>query len=472
MTRINSNVPSLIAQRILTKQNDALSLSLERLSTGMRINKGRDDPAGLIASERMRADLKAIDAAQKNISRAINVVAVAESGLHEISNLINDLEKLVDQSANETAITEDEVKANQLEIDAILESIDRISNTTEFQGRKLLNGDFAYTTSNVNSISHIADLRINAARIAHDTYRSVTVEVTQSAQIASLAYISGTLTGNPRTIEITGNLGTERMTFGSGTTVSQIAYAINQSSRLTGVSAYSSGANYVYFTSTEYGSSEFVRVRELTGQSFELTSPEDYGRDAAATINGMQVVARGLDISVRTAALSADLTLHEQFGTTVGASSSFEITGGGARFAITPILNLNSLASIGIDAVNAAGLGNGNEGYLYTLATGATNDLNSKNFFQSQRIIRAAAMQVASLRGRLGAFEKDTLETTLNSLQVEYENLASAESVIRDTDFAEETANLTRANILVNAAMMVLGKANSAPQNVLTLLQQ
>ena len=471
MSRINTNIPSIIAQRIYGKQNDALTLSLERLSTGMRINKGKDDPAGLIASERMRAEMVAIQAAQRNITRAIQVVAVAESGLNEISEMMQDLEELVDLTSNETAITDDERRANQLEIDAILESIDRIANSTELQGKRLLNGDMAYTTSGVTT-SQIAHLHINSARIPHGGYRSVSIDVTQSAQLASIAYTSGTIAGSARTIEVTGNIGTERLTFASGATVANIADAVNQSTKLTGVSAYTSGANYVYFTSTEYGSSEFVRVRELTGASFALTAPDDTGRDAKANINGMAATADGLKISVRTSALSADISLTTGFGTQTAVISTFDVTGGGANFMITPTLNLNALAPIGIDQVTAASLGDGNVGFLYTLATGGTNALDTANFQQAQTIIRAAAMQVAGLRGRLGAFEKNTLETTLNSLRVEYENVAAAESMIRDTDFAEETANLTRAQILVQAASLVLGNANRAPQNVLALLQQ
>lgn len=470
MARINTNVPSIVAHRIYTRQAAALDLSLERLSTGLQINKGKDNPAGLIASERMRAEMAAIQASQTNIGRAINVIAVAESGLNEITNLMKDLEELIDLSANETAITDDEVRANQLEIDMILESIDRIANSTELQGKRLLNGDLAYTTSNV-ATSQVATLRINSARIPNGGYRAVTIEVNSAAELASIAYTGSTVTGSSRTIEIIGNLGTERLTFGSGTTKDQIANAINQSTNLTGVSAYVSGAN-VYFTSTEYGAKQYVRVRTLTAATFTMTASEDFGQNATVTINGMQATSDGLKVSIRTNALSADITLTEGMGTQTAAPANFEITGGGAKFAITPTLNLNALAPIGIDPVTTTGLGDGNVGYLYELATGGTNALDTRNFFTAQRIVREAAMQVASLRGRLGAFETDTLQTTLNSLRVQYENVAAAESIIRDTDFASETANLTRAQILVQASSLALQQANAAPRNVLSLLQQ
>jgi len=126
MSRINTNVSSIIAQRILTTQNTRLNQSLQRLSTGLRINSGKDDPAGLIASETLRAEKNAVQAAQTNVARAVNVVAVAESGLSEITTLLTDLEDLVDRSSNETGISDDERVANQQEIDLILDSINRI----------------------------------------------------------------------------------------------------------------------------------------------------------------------------------------------------------------------------------------------------------------------------------------------------------------------------------------------------------
>lgn len=468
MSRINTNIPSTIAQRVLNMQNDRLNLSLQRLSTGLRINSGKDDPAGLIASETMRAEKRAIQAALTNSARATNVVAVAESGLVEISRLVEDLEDLVDRTANETGISIEERQANQLEIDSILESINRIASSTELQGRRLLSGDLAYTTSGV-ATSQITHLQINSARIPEDGARTVTIDVAVGASLASIAYTGSTITGSSRTIEVAGNLGTERLTFASGTTASQIAAAVNQSRDITGVSAVVSSGD-VRFTSIEYGSSQFVRVQALSG-TFTVSATEDYGNDAQVIVNGQQSIADGLRVSVRSAVFSGDITLHSGFGSVAGSSGNFTITGGGARFMITPELDLNSLATLGIDAVTTSALGNREVGLLYTLATGETNAMSQRNYFTAQRIVRTVAQQIATMRGRLGAFEKDTLETVSNSLKVQYENVTAAESAIRDTDFAIETSNLTRGQILVQSATNVLRLANQAPQNVLALLQ-
>lgn len=470
MSRISTNVTSIIAQRILNNQNDRLGVSLQRLSTGLRINAGRDDPAGLIASETMRAEKRAIQAAQTNIARAVNVVAVAESGLSEITSLLNDLEDLVDRSSNASGISADEAAANQQEIDSILASINRIANSTQLQGRRLLNGDLAYSTSGLTT-SQIAHLQLNAVRIPEGGYRSVAIDVVQAASLAVVSYTGGSLGSAPVTIEVTGNLGTERLTLASAT-LSHIAAAINQSTSLTGVSA-TVASTTVLIQSTEYGSTQFVRVRVLDTGTFTMAGTgEDFGQDVKVNLNGQMITGRGVKVSARTNALDADITLAASFASTASlATSSFTVTGGGAAFMISPTLDLNAQCSLGINNIATTSLGDGNIGYLYTLGSGEGNAIAEQNFFTAQRIVRSALSQIASLRGRLGSFEKNTLDTTANSLAVQFENIAAAESTIRDTDFAEETSNLTRQQILVQSATNVLRLANAQPQQILALLQ-
>ena len=420
----------------------------------------------------MRAEEGAIQAAQGNVSRTTNVVAVAEAGLTEVSTLLQDLEGLVDKSANDAAITDDERDANQLEIDAILGSINRIANSNELQGRRLLNGDLAYTTSGVQT-SQIAHLQINSVRMPASGHQAMSIQVTQAASQASLSYVSGTITGSGRTIEVGGKLGREIFTFSSGTTVGNMVSAINQAANTTGVSAYASGTNYVYFRSREYGAAQFVRVKLLSGNSFNLAGgkTEDYGEDVVARVNGMTTVGTGLKVSLRTSSLDADITLTTGMATQTTATAAFQITGGGATFSFTPKLDFGSLASLGVDSVQTTSLGDRNTGLLYTLATGEVNALTNKNYQTAQQIVRLAANQVAALRGRLGAFERDTLATSDSSLAIQYENISSAESTLRDADFAQETSNLTRAQILVQSATIVLKAANQAPQAILSLLQ-
>ena len=147
MSRINTNVSSLLAQRVLNQQNKSLQTSLERLSTGLAINRGADNPAGLIASENLRSEKASISAAIGNAERAEQVINIAEGGLQEVSGLLIELQSLVGESANEAGLSTEEREANQLQVDSILQTIDRIASSTSFQGTKLLNGTYDFTVS-------------------------------------------------------------------------------------------------------------------------------------------------------------------------------------------------------------------------------------------------------------------------------------------------------------------------------------
>src|SRR5438128_4759555 len=194
MSRINTNVSSLIAQRVLKKNNDNLNTSLERLSTGLKINTGADNPAGLIASENLRSEKAGITQAIDNAGRASNIIGTAEGGLSEVSNLLTQLQSLVSQSANSGGLSNEEKSANQLQVDSILSTINRISQSTAFQGPKLLNGNYDYATSGVNSTA-FDNVRVNAARIPDGASTSIVVQVVTSAQSGKLGYTGGPVTG-------------------------------------------------------------------------------------------------------------------------------------------------------------------------------------------------------------------------------------------------------------------------------------
>jgi flagellin len=169
-----------------------------------------------------------------------------------------------------------------------------------------------------------------------------------------------------------------------------------------------------------------------------------------------------------------NLTLNESFNTN-GASKTFAITGGGATFELGAQVNSANLASIGISTVDTAHLGrsldsSGATVSLADLGSGKEAALNTGDTTLAQTIVTAAIKQVSSLRGRLGAFQSNVLSSTENSLNVALENVSSSESAIADTDFASETSNLTRSQILVQSATSVLSQANQAPQSVLKLL--
>lgn len=179
MTRINTNVSSLVAQNRLSKSNADLQVSLTRLSTGLRINSGKDDPAGLIASEALRSDITSLNKAISNTQRASQIIATADSALGQVSNLLNDIRGLVVEAANKGALSDDEIAANQLQIDSSLEAINRIAQTTTFQGRKLLDGSLDFVTSAGSNFNRLNDLEIEQANLG--SVGSVTVDVQVSA---------------------------------------------------------------------------------------------------------------------------------------------------------------------------------------------------------------------------------------------------------------------------------------------------
>src|SRR5256885_9869872 len=144
MARINTNVASLTAQRGLSRSQKTLSDTLQRLSSGYRINRGADDPVGLIASEGLRSEISGIHQAIDNSQRASNVISTAEGALGEVASLLLNIKSLIVQAANTGALSPDEIAANQLQVDSAVQSITRISNTTTFAGLHLLNGGFCY----------------------------------------------------------------------------------------------------------------------------------------------------------------------------------------------------------------------------------------------------------------------------------------------------------------------------------------
>lgn len=700
MTRINTNVSSLIAQKTLSRNNADLQISLTRLSTGLRINSGKDDPAGLIASENLRRDITSIEKAISNTERANQLIATADSALGQVSSLLNDIRGLVVEAANTGALSDEQIAANQLQVDSSLEALNRIAQTTEFQGRKLLNGSLDFTTSAGANFGNITDLNIDQANlgttgsvaveveitaaatqasvevtgidlssaaaqgelavtftasasgatgtidIAGDTltidtvdrsgasvdgtytinitdsgapgpatvggsgtdidvdlngqtittadlatliqgdarfatassdgtanialaddgaagdligsqeastaditlttventndYNDTTIDIvydaTLSANSASAAYdadtdtvtvsingdrtydqiaaaiqsdlsgvftaavtsgtgtdtvngssqveAAGNLTAGAPTVtdgdpggltedvvfELAGSTGAEVFNFQAGTSLDNIASAINLFTDSTSVVASGSGTTLT-LNSSDYGSNAFVDVQVLsedTGGDFTAAigqSERATGTDVIASVNGLTANADGNRLSINTASL--DLTL--ELGAGLTDTINFTITGGGARFQVGPDVVSNQQARIGITSVNTARLG-GTSGKLYQLQSGGDADLTSDPTTASN-IVDEAIDKVTSLRGRLGAFQKTTLETNIATLNDTIANLTEAESSIRDADFAAESARLTRAQILVQSGTSVLAIANQNPQNVLALLR-
>ena len=517
MARINSNIPSLIAQTNLQRANNDLGVRLQRLSTGLRINRGADDPAGLIISERLRSEIEGIGQGVKNSERASNVISTTEASLAEVSDLLNSVKALVVEAANTGAFSREEILANQRQIDSALDSITRISNTASFAGLKLLNGDRGYTLSGADG--NILRSKVNAANFLSRADVQVDVEVVASAQQAQLFVptnfstsggVDGVLTSTV-TLEVAGPSGVQVLTFVSGTSVDDMATAINNLGGSTGVRAERVNAGDIAsglrFYSTEYGADSFVSVQRLgeSGAFFEtykladnaatpasdifaspdaVTSNRDTGQDVAAIVNGALANGRGTELMIRNAELDFEVLLDSAFAQTVdGSVETFHITGGGSLFQLGPQVNASQQVNIGVPSIAASRLGGSlvttQDGlqevqFLSSLKSGEINDLvngsQTGDFQNASIILEAAIDEVATLRGRLGAFERNTIQTNIRALQSSLENVTASESAIRDADFARETSELTRSQILVASTTSVLSTANSQAQSVLQLL--
>jgi flagellin len=589
MTRINTNVSSLNAQKSLARTGVQLQEALTRLSTGLRINVGKDDPAGLIGSEVLRSDIVSTQKAISNSERANQMIATADSALGQVNSLLNDIRALITEAANSGAMSDEQIAANQLQIDSSLEAINRIAQTTSFQGRKLLDGNLDFIISAASgALATVSDLDVQQANLGaagsmpvnvditdaaaqaqitatiddspapatldiqvlgtgkdpddpgtitltatdngeeyngytvrfnevtglgaanvfaqlHGTYIDIYVDDTADTdtgdivtalgtnpEIAALFTATETAAGfytpgaedteqGPTTggdsggldadlvFQLSGMRGSQVFNFDAGTSGSAIRDAINLVSDATGVTADLAGTTLT-LTSTDYGSAAFVAVSVISegaGGTFEssLSADRATGEDIEATVNGVNATGKGNTLSISTATLAMSATVDDGDNT----DFSFTITGGGALFQLGPDVVSNQQSRIGIKSLDTGNLG-GPTGRLYEVGSGQAAAL-ATDPTTAAAIVDEVITKVTALRGRLGAFQKTTIDSNVKSLTDTLENLTSAESSIRDADFAAETANLTRAQVLSQSGMAVLSIANSQPQNVLALLR-
>jgi len=526
MTRINTNVPSMIARQNLNRSGEDLQIRLSRLSTGLRINRGKDDPAGLIISERIGTELKGIEQAVSNSERASSFIATTEGALAEINDMLNSIKSLVVEAGNSGALSDEEREANQLQIDSALQSITRVANTASFGGQRLVDGSLDYTTSNV-SISTITNTDITGASFVGSNAIDVNVDVIASAQKGQL-YLTGDNSGAPGppadgivvssiTIQVRGNRGVRELEFVSGTAFSAVIANVNALTDVTGVTARllnpADATSGLVFESEGYGADSFISVERIDKpldpandnfNLFKLANDEDAnhanpfnpagppppaptlvaasrdeGRDVQALINGNLATGDGLEVSIGTPTLALNLTLAESYATDPTlAVDTFQITGGGSLFQLGPEVSSLQQSNIGVQSVAAEELGatlqNGSIQFLSSLQSGKTNSLanaeSRRDFTPLSEILEAAIDEVSILRGRLGAFERNVLDPNRRSLQAAFENLTASRSQIRDADFALETSALTRAQILQSSGTTVLAQANTQSQQVLQLL--
>ena len=232
---VRSNVPALTSANYLSRNLADLSNIMTRLSTGLRINSGKDDPAGLIASELLKADMTATTKAITNVQRANSMVAIADAALGQVSNLLNDIRGLINEAANTATMTPEMIAANQLQVDAAIDSIDRIAKTTNYLGKLLLDGTMDFQTRGLNR-NIVKGLTIHEANFGTSTSVDVGINVIQDATHAKLLYDKAGVS-QATVIEVSGNDGSSLINIAENSTVDQIANAINLVSDSTGVRA-------------------------------------------------------------------------------------------------------------------------------------------------------------------------------------------------------------------------------------------
>ncbi len=487
LTVTNTNTLSLL--NILNRNSIDQANTLKQLTTGKRINAGKDDPAGMIALSSLNVELTAVNIAVTNNQRSDSMLSVADGSIEEISSLLINIESLVMAASSSANLSQGEIAANQSQIDDALTAIDRIVSTTNFNGKKLIDGTFSIVTDGVAGNTNLSNVRVfSRSQSASDTALTITRVASAKVASASLGFIGATdrTTGGSTQVSIGGELGTTTITLASGLTQADIVTAINSAKDQTGVSAIQ-GSGFVSLSSTTYGSDAFVSVEVLSGGAINasygtlvsdgsaandvVSTSKRSGVDATISVNGQTAGADGLDVVYSAGGLSLSFTLATDFGTgaTAGDSTSFTVKGqGGATFQLGTTSSTRQ--TIGIDSLGTFKLGGGNGTVrLSELRSGGSAELRS-NAAGAMNTIREAISDVASIRGRIGGFQKFQVGSAINSLKAAQTGLTEAASIIGDTDFAVATAALNRQQVLIQSGIALLGVANQQTAQILSLL--
>ena len=464
---VNTNVVSLNAQNNLNKSTSALTKSLERLSSGLRINRAGDDAAGLAISENLRSQIRGLNQAVRNAQDGLSLVGTAEGAVNETVNILQRLRELSVQSANDTNSSGNRA-AMQAEVNQMLEEVDRIATTVQFNGRSLLDGSFtdqklqigAFKGQNISF--SISDFRSGAI--------GATASVTSTAPTAALA--AGDLTVNGVDVGVSADDG---VSTANGTfSAIAIAASVNSVQGQTGVTAEANATSVTGGAAIAGGTLDGTNNFSINGVTFG--SGTDSISVAAGDADGAlraAINAKSNETGVTATLSGTSLVLSAADGRNIEVTASgtgATMTGVAAATTVgTVTLSSASNISIGGSSPADAGLTAGVTGVDANSALN-TIDVSTQNGSEDAIVtIDAALAEVNALRGDLGALT-NRLESTISNLRTTSENLSASESRIRDTDFAQETAKLTRAQILQQAGTAILAQANVTSQAALSLL--
>lgn len=489
---INNNVSALNSQHNLNRSTNSLNKSLERLSSGLKINRGADGPAALVISEQQRAQIAGLNAAIDNTEKAVSMVQTAEGALNEINGLLTKIRSLAIDSANTGVNDSDSLAANQAEVKNALETIDRIANNTQFGTKKLLNGESAISAAISGANNGGLGALTAGTNTAAGAYTISITAATGTGGNVTGPSGSGSLAANGSVVISGGGLTSDvTVALTTGDNVASVATKIQSALDNAGAQGGGVGKFVVDVTG---GSSDQIRIRSNILGSGAVVATSDSAATAGvigfsdsgttgtagtaltATVNGQATTvssgSQGLNNQV-TFAGSEGLSFSVNVANgavAAGTSTVVNVSDNGLVFQIGA--NANQTAKISVEKTTTDVLGTGVSG----LSTGVANlsliDVTSFDGSQDAlKVVDAAINNVSTLRGKLGAFQAHTLESTSNNLRATLENTVNAESVIRDTDFAMEISQMTKQQVLVQAGTAVLSTANQNPQLVLSLLQ-
>ena len=468
--RINTNVPSLIALNNLRVTDARQQKSLQRLSTGLKAERSADDPFGVALSETLRAQMRALKQATSNTENAGNLVNVAESALSQITDLLHGIrESLV--FAQQNTVSEQELAAEQDSVDSAIQAIRRIADTTSFGEVDLLNGNAEFLMDNVSSASIV---EVRPVRMRFNPTLSATpfdLDVTASAAPATLS--PGAVAGGEVTLLIQGERGSQTIRLADGTTASGVASAIDNLRDFTGV--YGSGTS-VY--SEGFGTEAMARIEVIDGAGTiggqgVGSVLYDEGQDAVALFQGSLVSGNGRVLTITNPFFTGDIELRPgafgQTGFTVQRSGLLFQLGGETVASNQETIGIPNMqpSRLGREALTIGGRSEG--GYLDSLLSGGANDLRN-NPGNAVYVLDYALEDVNTARAALGAFVANIVEPAGRANQIAAENLAAADSTIRDADFAEEIAELTRNQVLFQSGISVLAQTQALPETVLQLI--
>jgi flagellin len=466
LTVTNTNTLSLL--NILNRTATNQSNTLTRLSTGQTINKGSDDPAGLLALQSVQRELTSVNAAIQNDQRSDAMLGVADSALTQLTDLLGQIQTLAAQSSNSAGLTPSEIASNQSQIDDAVASIDRIVRTTEFNGKKLLDGSLGINVTGADT-TYFENVRVYSRdpNAESGTMRATVNSIAERAEATSLAATSAS---EATTIEIKGRLGVQIVEIDANENLSSITAKINDVTALTGVYASQAGGAAdaaVDLYSSGYGSAEFVKVSIIDGDHTNFNELDDSGVDAGVTINGAAASADGNDVFYNQNGLNLAFTITDAF--TAGTTETFTVDdSGGATFQLGT--DGTTRHTMGIDSLFARRLGSSSAGgFLSDLKSGGTAAL-ANHAATAAAIAAEAQKQVAALQGRIGGFQKYQVQTSLNAMTATKESLTTVKSLIGDVDYAAESSELTRQNVLMQSAISLLGVANQQSALILNLL--